>query len=87
MNINTSNMSDFSVKQTEFSAELENLPLNPILSTPTIKSRSMSNLAPEPENVVVCRARSEENLQDVETSRMISTEEFQKILNDLQVYR
>ena len=47
----------------ELELELEYLPLNPILGTPTLRSMSMSNLDPETDNLEVARAQSVEDLR------------------------
>ena len=52
----------------ELELELENLPLNPILGTPALRSMSMSNLDPETENFEVARAQSVEDLRSILSS-------------------
>jgi len=84
-----SSLSVTPIKENTFSDELSNLPSDPILSTPTIKSSSMSNLAQaRDDSVPVHRAQSEENLENLaQSSRIISSDHFNQILSELQEYR
>ncbi|XP_023344238.1 uncharacterized protein LOC111713575 isoform X3 [Eurytemora carolleeae] len=88
--VETKQGTDISTKQSnaELELELENLPLNPILGTSTLRSMSMSNLDPETENFEVARAQSVEDLREgVITSRIVSTKEISKVLEDLERFR
>jgi len=72
------------------SAELANLPGNPILATPTIKSSSTSNLTAENDEaqIPVHRAASEEDVRRVgQMSEMVDVQQFQQIIQDLARYR
>ena len=78
-----------------------NMPNDPILSTPTVKSSSMSNLAAAEllhssattgitnQLISVGRAQSEEHLtaETVHTSRLISFQEIQNVVDELAEYR
>ena len=55
----------FFIANAEIERELVNLPLNPILGTPTLRSMSMSNLDVGSENLEVARAQSVEDLRFV----------------------
>jgi len=67
--------------------ELENLPADPILSTPTVKAKSYSDLLLVPDQPVL-RSRSEENLDHVvQLSDLVCSERLAQVLKDLDEYR